>query len=255
MMITNSMQSYIQDLKSLSKLSSFKYFDKKDSAFETIYQKAQKENVNLTNAKEILQSLSQAELSTIQKYKSLADPIDTKNLSQEGAYNLLVHNYENIDYDGDGYVEVGIGKSIPMIPQEAPHEFREKFIASLKEMKKNGASDTEVMMATIKVFGTYALTKSEKQRYDEDPSFRELLKQHGIDKYIVQKPSFDDNYILRLEYELEHPKAGEHSTPEFTEAMHKFFEAYKAISKDFSKKATPSLEKIAFNYKSNRSPV
>ena len=80
----------------------------------------------MSNAKEIVSSLSKSELGTIQKYKSLADAINVDSLSKEGAYNLLVHNCENIDYDGDGYTEVGIGKSVNIIPQEVPHDFREK---------------------------------------------------------------------------------------------------------------------------------
>jgi hypothetical protein len=252
MFITQNMQSYIQDLKSLSEIPSFEYFNKTDEEFEKIYQKAQNENVDLSNAKEILESLSKTELMKIQQYKSLADPIKVDTLSEEGAYNLLVHNYENIDYNGDGYVEVGIGKSVNMIPQEAPHEFRQKFIATLKEMKKNGANDFEIMSATIATFGTYTLTKTEKNRYDEDPSFRALLKEHGIDKFVLQTPSFDDDYILKLKYELEHPKAGEYASPEFIEGMRKFFTAYETVSKDFNKDTTPSLEKIAFDYKQAR---
>ena len=249
MTVTQSMRSYMQDLKSLSELKSFQYFNKKDEKFESIYKKAKNQDVDLANAKDILRTLSEQELSTIQKYKSLADPIKIDSLSQEGAYNLLVHNYENLDYDGDGYVEIGIGKSVPMIPQEVPHAFREKFIASLKEMKRNGASDTEVTMATIATFGTYALSKNEKLRYEEDPSFRELLKQHGIDKYVLQTPSFDDDYILRMKYELENPKAGEYRSDEFVIAMKKFFSAYENVSKSRGKEPRPAVEKLAFDYK------
>ena len=249
MHITQSMQSYMRDLKSLAKLPSFSYFDKKDENFEKIYNKAQKQNLDLTNAKEILASLSSRELETLRAYKSLADPIKPKQLSQEGAYNLLVHNYENLDYNGDGYVEIGKGKSVPLIPQEVPHVFREKFIASLKEMKKNGASDTETTMAAIAVFGAYSLMKNEKLRYEQDAGFRELLQKHGIDRYMLQIPSFDDDYILRLKYELEHPKAGEYRSNEFIEAMRKFFTAFERVADAKSKAAIPSLESMAFNYR------
>ena len=66
MFITQNMQSYIQDLKSLSEIPSFEYFNKTDEEFEKIYQKAQNENVDLSNAKEILESLSKTELMKIQ---------------------------------------------------------------------------------------------------------------------------------------------------------------------------------------------
>jgi hypothetical protein len=81
MQISQNMQSYIQDLKSLSEVSNFKNLNKKDKAFELIFQKAQDANVDLSNAKEFLSSLSKRELSTLQKNKSLADPINVeKNL-------------------------------------------------------------------------------------------------------------------------------------------------------------------------------
>ncbi len=242
MQLTENMKSYIQDLK---------YFNKKDDSFEKIYKDAQSKDVDLSNAKEIVSSLSKLELGTIQKYKSLADAINVDSLSKEGAYNLLVHNYENIDYDGDGYTEVGIGKSVNLIPQEVPHDFREKFIATLKEMKQNGADDFEVMAATISTFGEYTFAKLDKLHYDEDISYRELLAQHGINQFIVKTPTFDENYILELKDKLEHPKSGEYSSPEFREVMRKFFEAYAEVSKNFDKTTTLSLEKVAFDYKLN----
>jgi len=235
MQITQNMQSYIQDLKSLSEVSNFKNFNKTDKAFELIYKKAKDANVDLSNAKKFLSSLSDAELSTIQKNKSLAEPINVSNLSGEGAYNLLVHDYENIDYNGDGFAEVGIAKSINIIPQETSHAFREKFINTLKEMQNSGASEKDIGISTILTFGSYSLLKTDKQHYDEDPAYRDLLKQHGIDKYVLKTPTFDDNYIAQLKYDLEHPKAGEYISPEAMKSMQLFFKTYDKVSEEYDK--------------------
>lgn len=77
--------------------------------FESIYQKAQKEDVQMGNAKEFLQGLSQEEMNILQHYSGLADEIDPTNISAEGAYNLLLRDDEQYDFNGNGTVEVGKG--------------------------------------------------------------------------------------------------------------------------------------------------
>jgi len=231
MVLSQNMQSYIQDLKSLSEVSNFKNLNKDDKAFEVIYKKAQDATVNLSNAKEFLSSLSKSELSTIQKNKSLADPIKIANLSGEGAYNLLVHGYEDIDYNGDGVAEVGTSGSFNILPQEAPHAFRQKFINTLKEMQTKGASESDIGISTIITLGSYSLLKTAQKEYDEE---------HGIDKFIVKTPTFDDNYIAQLKYDLEHPKAGEYISPEAMKSMQLFFKTYDEVSKEYDK----SLEQM-----------
>ncbi len=240
MVLSQNMQSYIQDLKSLSEVSNFKRLNKDDKAFELIYKKAQDAKVDLSSAKKLLSSLSKSELSTLQKNKSLADPINIKNLSQEGAYNLLVHGYEDIDYNGDGFAEVGIAKDINILPQEAPHAFRQKFINTLKEMQKGGASESDIGRATIITLGSYSLMKTLKKEYDEDPAQQALMREHGIDKFIVKTPTFDDNYIVQLQYDLEHPKAGAYISPEAMKSMQLFFKTYDEVSKEYDK----NLEQI-----------
>ncbi len=235
MVLSQDMQSYIQDLKSLSEVSNFKRLNKDDKAFELIYKKAQDAKVDLSSAKEFLSSLSKSELSTLQENKSLADPINVANLSGEGAYNLLVHGYEDIDYNGDGLAEVGIAKGFNILPQEAPHEFRQKFINTLKEMQKGGASESDIGMSTMITLGSYSLIKTLKKAYDEDPAQQAFMKEHGIDKFIVKTPTFDDNYIAQLQYDLEHPKAGEYISPEAMDSMQLFFKTYDKVSKEYDK--------------------
>jgi len=235
MNISQNMQSYIQDLKSLSEVSNFKSLNKDDKAFEAIYKKAQDAKVDLSNAKEFLSSLSKKELNTLQKNKSLADPINISNLSGEGAYNLLVHGYEDIDYNGDGMTETGIGKNFNILPQEAPHAFREKFINTLKEMQKGGASEFDIGVSTIITLGSYSLMKTLKKEYDEDPAMQALMREHGIDKFVLKTPTFDDNYIAQLQYDLEHPKAGEYISPKAMKSMQLFFKTYDKVSKEYDK--------------------
>jgi len=244
MQITQNMQSYIQDLKSLSEVSNFKNLNKEDKAFEVIYQKAQDAKIDFSNAKEFLSSLNDKELSIIQKNKSLADPINVKNLSGEGAYNLLVHGYENIDYNGDGIIETGIAKGFNILPQEAPHEFREKFISTLKEMKKGGASDFDIGVSTIITLGSYSLMKTLKKEYDEDPAMKALMREHGVDKFVVKTSTFDDNYIARLKDKLEHPKGGEYISPEVMKSMQFFFKTYDKISQDYDKSLVKAQQEV-----------
>lgn len=123
----------------------------KDS-FEKIYSKAQDSNINLSNAKEFLQNLSRGELSTLQKFTSLADSIDVSALSDEGAYNLLMHDYEKYDFNNDGTTEVGIAQSSTLIPKGMTNDVREAYIDAM-----NGLSDSDRMMTMMLTLDTARL--------------------------------------------------------------------------------------------------
>ncbi|MEA1917053.1 MAG: hypothetical protein U9N42_05935, partial [Campylobacterota bacterium] len=69
--------------------------------FEEIYEEAKKEDVKVDTAKEFLHTLSQDELSTLQNYSRLVEKIDIDELSDEGAYNLMMHFNEKFDFDKD----------------------------------------------------------------------------------------------------------------------------------------------------------
>lgn len=110
--------------------------------FEAIYNKAKAEDVNLSNAQEFLNTLSQSELQTLQKYTGLADAINVNSLSAEGAYNLLLHDKEQYDFNGDGVAQVGIGKHFLPVPTNMPEDVRDAYISAM-----NTLSDKDKLMA------------------------------------------------------------------------------------------------------------
>lgn len=115
--------------------------------FETIYNKAKEQDVKLSNAKEFLNNLSQSEILTLQKYSGLADKIDVNSLSAEGAYNLLVHDNEQYDFNSDGVAEVGIGKHILPVPTNMPSDVRDAYISAM-----NSLNDKDKLMAMTLAF-------------------------------------------------------------------------------------------------------
>ena len=102
--------------------------------FEEIYEKAKNADLKLDTAKEFLGSLSRDELRVLQKFDGLADSINVDNVSAEGAYNLLVHDYEEYDFNNDGSVEVGIGKQLATIPQHMDDEAKRTWVKTMNAM-------------------------------------------------------------------------------------------------------------------------
>ncbi|WP_345993269.1 hypothetical protein [Sulfurimonas sp. HSL-1716] len=115
--------------------------------FEAIFNKAQEADVKLSNAKDFLQSLSSSELTTLQKYSGLADGIDINSLSNEGAYNLLMHDKEQFDFNNDGSTEVGAAKKMSIVPSNMPQEVKDAYISAM-----NSLSDKDRMTAMMLTF-------------------------------------------------------------------------------------------------------
>jgi len=148
MQLSPSYEKHIEIVKDLKMHSDFtnSRAEYKDD-FEKIYTEAKEESVNLSNAKEFLNSLSEEELSTIQHYVGLADPIKTGGLSNEGAYNLLVHHYERFDFDQNGLVDVGLAQTKNMIPVNMPETEKRAFVASLNEMEEGDRFKAMMMIS------------------------------------------------------------------------------------------------------------
>ena len=135
MNISNNYEQHVQSLKKLNMGEDF-YAAREPfkEDFEAIYNKAKEENVTINNAKDFLNSLSKEELSTLQHYTLLVDDINVEGLSEEGAYNLLLHHYEKFDFNNDGLIQNGIANNGSLIPVNMPAQEKEALIASLNSM-------------------------------------------------------------------------------------------------------------------------
>lgn len=123
--------------------------------FKAIYDEVISADITLENAKSFLESLSMSELSTIQNYAGLADAIDVTTLSEEGAYNLLMHDNERYDFNADGLIQVGKANTIPAVPLNMPSDVREAFVTAM-----NSLDDKDKLGAMLLTFDTNRLTAS-----------------------------------------------------------------------------------------------
>jgi len=135
MEIGTNYQQHVEITKKLKMSDSFyEVREPHKEAFEEIYHKAKDENVNISNAKDFLNSLTKDELSTLQNYTLLADEINVNSINDEGAYNLLLHHYEKYDFNKDGVVSNGIAKGGSLLPENMPPKEKTALVKTLNEM-------------------------------------------------------------------------------------------------------------------------
>jgi len=115
-------------------------------AFESIYDKVKESDVKVNTAKDFLSTLSRSEMSTLRKYDSLADTINIDILTNEGAYNLLMHEYEKYDFDGDGAIMDGAAKTLSLVPQNMDDEAKKTWVKALNAMGDDWMSIAVVSM-------------------------------------------------------------------------------------------------------------
>lgn len=135
MKVDSNYQDHVAIMKELKMADSFYEVREpyKDS-FEKIYEEAKEQGVSVSNAKEFLNSLSKEELSALQNYTRLADEIDVDSLSDEGAYNLLLHHYEKYDFNKDGIREDGIAKTKGLIPESLDSTTKKALVETYNNM-------------------------------------------------------------------------------------------------------------------------
>ena len=248
MQIDATIQSYIQDLKSYEDAKNVTGKSRYDSDFEEIYKQAKAEDTNLETAKIFLNNLDTHQMQTLKEQKHLAEDININTISDEGAYNLLVHTYENLDYNNDGQTDVGEAQILKMLPEDAPHEFRQNIIAAFEKMKENGATEEDMMLAEIGTLADAAFNKDFQENYHKDPKLVALLKEHGVYSVNMAQPNYDGDWIERLKYNFENPKNGEFHSGMLKTVMNDFFKAYDEAN-SVKPDRQPSLDKLAFEYK------
>jgi hypothetical protein len=119
--------------------------------FEKIYNKAKEENINTSNAKQFLHTLSKEELNTLQHYTLLVDKINISELDDEGAYNLLLHHYEKFDFNNDGFVSDGIGLTTSILPFDMPSNEKEALVKTINEMPEPNSMMALMMISRPKI--------------------------------------------------------------------------------------------------------
>lgn len=198
MSINTSYQQHREIMKELQMPKDFLDVKKPyQEDFQKIYQDAKEKNINIHSAKEYLRSLSKDEMQTLQNYARLVDEIVIEGLSDEGAYNLLLEHYEKYDFNGDGLMENGIGKSIPLIPFSLSNDEKRALVKTFNEMDFK-----DVMMASILLLPPPVI----------NGDYRSNNRQISFDD--IQK---------KVDFALD-PKNEEYSTPEFKETIQKFWE-------------------------------
>lgn len=226
---STSYQKHVQIMKNLELHSDYeKVREPYKDDFETIYEEAKESDIKLSNAKEFLNDLDSKELSTLQNYARLVDEISVDELSDEGAYNLLMHFYEKYDFDNDGITEVGKGKNISMIPQNMEDDLKEAFVNAL-----NSSDEDDMLSMMVLTFDLELL----KHHIAEDmknmsESQKSAIREHAsfdIDKFIEEtlktpyhpKTITFEDIVERIDKVL-NPEDTEYSSPEFQESMEKF---------------------------------
>ena len=118
-----------------------------EQSFEAIYQKAQESDVTLSTAKSFLKGLSSDELSTLQHYTGLAESVNVDTLSNEGAYNLLMHDAEMYDFNHDGIVQDGVANKASVIPTNMSDSMKEAYASALSSMDEKQRFDAMTLVS------------------------------------------------------------------------------------------------------------
>lgn len=101
------------------------------------YKKAYVENINLKNAKEFINKLNNYESDILQAYSNLKSDITPETLTDEAAYNLIMHSYEQYDFDDDGFKEVGQMIELRDFVQDMNSDTKQAYIQTLQSIKKS----------------------------------------------------------------------------------------------------------------------
>lgn len=202
MEVTDKYTQHVNIMKDLKMSEGFhKVREPYKEDFEQINQKANTQDVKVSNAKEFLNSLSKDELSTLQNYAGLADEINVGNLSDEGAYNLLVHHYEKYDFNNDGIVENGAAKTSGLIPQSMPNDEKKALVETYNSMDSK-----DVLMASMLFFQPAQIVNGQMVQ--------------------TSNKSFDYNSIKGEIERILHPDNKDQSNDRFKEVMKNFFEIF-----------------------------
>lgn len=128
-----------------------------------------------------LQSLTPQEQGIVQRAHCLADLINPATMSKEGAYNLLLPDGYQVDFDHDGIQEDGAAKTITFPPLDAPEQVKQAWLAATQNMDEGDLATYQLQMH-IMLYGINVNDQTSKALAptDQIDSYRE-----GVDKFLA----------------------------------------------------------------------
>ncbi len=203
MKISSAYQKNISLLKELKPTQARAELQSKVSdSFEAIYKKATQSNVKLANSKQFLSELTPEELQVLQQYTSLGAPINVANLTNEGAYNLLMHDYEKYDFNNDGIVQDGEANGASIIPRGMSDDVKESYIQTL-----NSLSEEDRLNAMSLTFD-FKIPVSEQNSSNYEPT------------------KMDYDYFKNIVDSILHPSAMASSSQEQKDSISRFWSIF-----------------------------
>jgi hypothetical protein len=133
----------------------------------------------MQDARGFLGSLSAQELDAVRLNHCLAAPINTAELSEEGAENLLLPEGYSVDLNHDGIDEVGAARTASFPPKDAPAEFKEAWFQATADMDP-GMMMTYGLMMHDAVYGMQINGQSQGSLYAADnvDSYRSIISNY-----------------------------------------------------------------------------
>lgn len=189
-----------------------------EESFEAIYQAAL--DVKYGEAKQYLAGLDSDAMETIRKFHHLADDISVTALDEEGAYNLLVHRYEQLDFDGDGLIQSGAADMISLFPQDMPNDIKHGIVKTVVQMQDEGLNyfrDISPIMMQL--------------HFKFDPHIRNRLLQQATGMADVQAvtPELTYQALLEMQDAMHHPTGGMTVSEKHVEMFDRFMETLGGI--------------------------
>lgn len=128
-----------------------------------------------------LNSLTPEEQGVVQRAHCLADPFDASTISKEGAYNLLLPEGYQVDFNHDGIQDVGAAKTISFPPLDAPEQVKQAWLTATQKMDEGDMMTYQLRMH-IMLYGINVNDQSSKALAptDQIDSYRE-----GVDKFLA----------------------------------------------------------------------
>jgi hypothetical protein len=189
MNITTNYEEHVAIVKELKHDNSFyEVREPYKESFQKIHDDAKEKGINISNAKEYLDSLSKDELSTLQNYTRLVNEIDVDSLSDEGAYNLLLDHYEKYDFNNDGFIEDGIGKGTSIIPSHFSNSEKKALVDTFNSMESGSMlSMATLLLPPIKFVNGEIVPDPKSMQFDDIQKRMESILDPNNTKYSTQE--------------------------------------------------------------------